>query len=319
MAAGCCLMEPPVRKRQHDSPDPQPCPKPGRRWVRVIGRWLVITLVIYLGILVVFSALQIRLIFPGSDTQGKPSSVVHPAPGTELVSLATEHDEKIVALFGPALLPNGNPHPDPSLRPTILYFYGNAMCLKDTMFEFEHFRRLGLNVMIPEFVGYGMSGGKPSETGCRDTADAAFAHLQGRKDINPKKIVAAGWSLGGAVAVDLATRKPVAGLIAFSTFTSMADMSRRSFPFLPATLLVRHRFDCEAKMSHITCPTLLGHGRKDDLVPVTMLDRLAAAATKAPVMKFIVDDAGHNDFYSVGMDQIFQAMGRFLAQLTPES
>ncbi len=92
----------------------------------------------------------------------------------------------------------------------------------------------------------------------------------------------------------------------------MAEMSHRSFPFLPTTLLLRHRFDCETKMSHITCPILLGHGRKDDLVPVTMLDRLAAAATKAPVMKFIVDDAGHNDFYAVGQDQIFEAMGRFL-------
>lgn len=191
------------------------------------------------------------------------------------------------------------------------------MCLKDAMFEFEHFRRLGLNVMIPEFVGYGMSAGKPSETGCRETADAAFAHLQGRKDINPKKVVAAGWSLGGAVAVDLAARKPVAGLIAFSTFTSMAEMSRRSFPFLPATLLLRHRFDSEAKMSHITCPMLLGHGRKDEIVPAKMLDRLAAAANKAPVMKFIVDDAGHNDFYAVGQEQIFQAMGRFLGQFTP--
>ena len=319
MAAGCCLMEAPVRKRQGDSPDPEPRPKPGWIKARLIGRWLVMAVVIYLGILLVFSALQVRLIFPGSDTQGKPSSRVHPTPGTELVNLTTEHDDKIVALFGPALLPNGNPHPDPSLRPTILYFYGNAMCLKDAMFEFEHFRRLGLNVMIPEFVGYGMSGGKPSETGCRETADAAFVHLQGRKDINPKKIVAAGWSLGGAVAVDLATRKPVAGLIAFSTFTSMADMSRRSFPFLPATLLLRHRFDSEAKMSHITCPILLGHGRRDEIVPATMLDRLAAAATKAPVMKFIVDDAGHNDFYAVGKDQIFQAMGRFLAQISPET
>jgi uncharacterized protein len=311
-------MEAPVLDRQADSPDPQPRPSPGRSGAWLIGRWLVISGVIYLGILIVFSALQVRLIFPGSDTQGKPSSVVHPQPGSELVNLATEHDDKIVALFGAALLPNGNSHPEPSLRPTILYFYGNAMCLNDAMFEFEHFRRMGLNVMIPEFVGYGMSGGKPSETGCRDTADAAFAHLQGRKDINAKKILAAGWSLGGAVAIDLASRKPVAGLIAFSTFTSMAEMSRRSFPFLPATLLLRHRFDSEAKMSHLTCPILLGHGRRDEIVPVTMLDRLAAAATKAPVMKFIVDDAGHNDFYAVGKQQVFQSMGRFLAQVAPE-
>jgi uncharacterized protein len=319
MAAGCCLMEAPVRKQQAGSPDPPHRPSPRRIGVRRIGRRLMLAIVLYLGVVIVFSALQVRLIFPGSDTQGKPTSVVHPAPGTDLVNLTTEHDDKIVALFGPALLPNGNPHPDPALRPTILYFYGNAMCLKDAAFEFEHFRRMGLNVMIAEFVGYGMSGGKPSETGCRDTADAAFAHLQGRKDIDPKKIVAAGWSLGGAVAVDLAARKPVAGLIAFSTFTSMAEMSRRSFPFLPASLLLRHRFDSESKMSHLTCPILLGHGRRDELVPVTMLDRLAAAATKAPLMKFVVDDAGHNDFYMVGKDQIFQAMGRFLAQISPET
>jgi fermentation-respiration switch protein FrsA (DUF1100 family) len=273
---------------------------------------------LYLGIVAVLFALQIRLIFPGAETQGKSSAVVHPAPGTELVNLTTEHDERVVALFGPALLPGGEPNPDAASRPTILYFYGNAMCLNDTAFEFEHFRRLGLNVLIPEFVGYGMSGGKPSEAGCRDTADAAFAHLQGRKDINPKKIIAAGWSLGGAVAVDLAARKPVAGLIAFCTFTSMADMSRRSFPFLPTALLLRHRFDCESKMSHITCPILLGHGRRDDIVPAAMLDRLAAAATKAPVMKFVIDDAGHNDFYAAGQDQVFQAMSRFIAQINNE-
>jgi fermentation-respiration switch protein FrsA (DUF1100 family) len=278
----------------------------------------VIVLTPYIGLLAVLFALQVRLIFPGSESQGKPTSVVHPGPGTTLVNLTTENDDKVVALFGPALLDDGSPDPEASRRPTILYFYGNAMCLNDTRFEFEHFRRMGLNVMIPEYVGYGMSSGKPGELGCRDTADAAFAHLQGRKDIDPKKVIAAGWSLGGAVAVDLAARKPVAGLIAFCTFTSMADMSRRSFPYLPTTLLLRHRFDSEAKMGRITCPILLGHGRRDEIVPAAMQERLAAAATKAPVMKFLVDSGGHNDFYATGEDQIFQAIGRFVAQIEGE-
>src|SRR4051812_26488879 len=245
MAAGCCLMEAPVLDRHSASPDPDPEPRPTRRRraLRAIGRGLQVPIVVFLGILAVLFAIQASLIFPGSETQGMPTSVVRPAPGTQLVNLTTEHDERVVALFGPAQSPDGKPHPEAERRPTLLYFYGNAMCLNDAMFEFDHFRRLGVNVLIPEFVGYGMSGGKPSEAGSRDTAAAPLAPPEGRKDITPKRIGAGGWSLGGAVAIDLAPRKPLAGLIAFSTFTSMAEMSRRSFPYLPSSLLLRHRFD----------------------------------------------------------------------------
>jgi uncharacterized protein len=308
-------MEAPVHGRQPASPDPCRDSSRGRRAARALWRGLRIPIFVLVGLLGVIYAMQARLIFPGSETQGKPSAVVKPAPGTELVNLTTENDDRVVALFGPALLPNGTPHPEADRQPTLLYFYGNAMCLNDALFEFDHFRRLGVNVMIPEYVGYGMSGGKPGESGCRDTADAALAHLQGRKDISPRKIVAAGWSLGGAVAIDLASRKPMAGLIAFCTFTSVTEMSRRSFPFLPTSLLLRHRFDSQSKISHVACPILLGHGRRDEIVPVEMTERLATAAHHAPVMKFIVQDAGHNDFYAVGKDQIFQAMSRFLDQL----
>ena len=320
MAAGPCLMEAPVLDRPSASPDDDregaPRRRPSRSRRRRAASWRVIRIpiIVFLGIVTVLFAMQAALIFPGSETQGKATSIVRPAPGTQIVALKTEQNEKVVALFGPAQLPDGKPHPEADRRPTILYFYGNAMCLNDALFEFDHFRRLGLNVLIPEYVGYGMSEGKPSETGCRDTADAAFAHLQGRKDIDPRRIVAAGWSLGGAVAIDLAARKPVSGVIAFCTFTSMTEMSRRSFPLLPTSLLLRHRFDSLSKIGHVSCPILLGHGRRDEIVPVDMLDRLSAAATRAPVMKFVVEDAGHNDFYAVGKEQVFQAINRFIEQ-----
>src|SRR5262249_38921007 len=132
---------------------------------------------VYLGSLLVLYSLQTRIIFPGWETQGQPYAEIHPRPGTDLIRLKTETGEPIVALFGPALTPAGWPHPRAADRPTLIYFYGNAMCLKAAAIEFDQFRRLGLNVVIPEYLGYGMSGGSPSERGCRATADAVYDYL----------------------------------------------------------------------------------------------------------------------------------------------
>jgi fermentation-respiration switch protein FrsA (DUF1100 family) len=263
-----------------------------------------------------FASLQTRLIFPGAQTQGQPYAVVRPGADSELVTLTTANDDRVVALFGPALTRAGHHHPEASRRPTLLYFYGNGMCLNDTLEQFDHFRRLGANVLIPDYVGYGMSGGQPSETGCRATADAAYEHLQSRRDVDPRAIVVVGWSLGGAVAIDLASRRPVAGLAAFSTFTSLVEMARRNFPFLPNALLLRHRFDSLANIARVSCPILLMHGKDDRMIPSSMTDRLAASA-RAPVTKRMVEGADHNDFFLVGGAQVDEALVHFLESLPP--
>ena len=277
-----------------------------------------ITGVFYLLFTAVMFTIQTRIIFPGQDTQGQPFAEVRPGPGTELVRLQTSDGIRIVALHGPALYPDGSPDPHAADRPTLLYFYGNAMCLRFSEGEFDRFRRLGLNVMIPEYVGYGMSGGKVSERGCQQTADAAYEHLAKTRGIEPGRIVVGGWSLGGAVAIDLASRKPTAGLIAFSSFTSGVDMAHKIVPFLPASLLLRHRFDNLGKIPRITCPILIGHGRQDRIVPFDMGMRLAKAA-KAPVTTLWIDGADHNDFFDVAGPRVDRAMLRFIEELPAKS
>lgn len=273
----------------------------------------------YLGIAALMFSLQGRIIFPGQDTQGQPSAQVRPWPGTELVRLETARHVPIVALFGPALTADGRLDPRAAERPTLLYFYGNAMCLKYAEAEFEQFRRLGLNVLIPELVGYGMSGGKPSERGCQATADAAYDDLVRTRGIKPDQIIAGGWSLGGAVAVDLASRRPVGGLIMFSSFTSGVDMAHRLVPFLPASVLLRHRFDNIGKIERVTCPILIGHGRRDRVVPFAMGERLAAAAkSRSAVTTLWIDEADHNDFYEVGGRRVANAIVRFVESLATD-
>jgi len=284
-----------------------------RRWIVPIVR---IPLIAIVGLTALLYSFQTRLIFPGQATQGLPEAEVVAGPDAELVRLETAGGDRVVALFGAALGPDGRPRPDAATRPTLLFFNGNGTCLKAAADQFALFRRAGANVLIPDYVGYGMSGGVASEAGCSATADAAFAHLRARKDVDPRRIVAGGWSLGAAVAIDLAAREPVAGVVALSGFTSMVDMARRNFPYLPARLLLRHRFASESKLRRVSCPILIGHGRDDALIPFAMAGRLAAAAN-GPVTRFAVDHAGHNDFFLIGEDQIADELRRFLDQTAP--
>jgi uncharacterized protein len=271
---------------------------------------------VYVVFAAVMFSLQTRIIFPGHETQGQAYAEVRPRPGAELVRLETSQGERIVALHGPALTIDGRPDPNASNLPTLLYFYGNGMCLKYSETEFEQFRRLGFNVLIPEYVGYGMSVGKPSERACGATADTAYDYLVKTRGIKPDRIVLGGWSLGGAVAIDLASRRQAAGLIVFSSFTSGIDMAHRLAPFLPASLLLRHRFDNIGKIKHVTCPILIGHGRRDRIVPFEMGKKLAEAA-KGPVTTLWIDEADHNDFYEVGGRRVGLAIVQFVNSLAP--
>lgn len=283
----------------------------GRAARYALARGLVIFLGVYIVVLAYLYSVQAAMIFPGRQSQGQSWARVQPPRGAEAVRLTTAGGDPIVAFFGPALAPDGSPRPDAASRPTLLFFYGNGDCLRNMVDQLEDFRRLGANVMIPDYAGYGMSGGDASEAACYATADAAYEHLRGRADVDPARIVAGGWSLGAAVAADLASRKPVAGLVAFSAFTSMGDMARRFYPFLPGLgFALAHRFETEEKIARVTCPVLIGHGTTDSLIPYDMSDRLAAAAG-GPVTRFSVE-ADHNEFFFRGGRRVLSALGEFL-------
>jgi fermentation-respiration switch protein FrsA (DUF1100 family) len=268
-----------------------------------------------LGFLLVLSLLQTWMLFPGAATQGRAESQVRPRAGTELLRLPTA-DGEVAALFGAALRPDGRPREDAARRPTLLYFYGNAMCLADTLGELEGFRRLGVNVLIPDYLGYGMSGGSASERTLYATADAAYEHLRTRRDVAAEKCVAAGWALGAGVAIDLAHRRPVRGLVVLSAFTSVVEMAHRLVPLVPHTLLVRHRFENLRKVAAIRVPTFIAHGRRDSIIPFEMAERLARAAAGRPLTFLPIAAADHNDFFEKGDPELLPALQAFLERLS---
>src|SRR5690349_15120796 len=176
-----------------------------RIWLK---RLLRIALGVYLGLIILLATMQTYFIFPGAATQGRKDAIV-PADldGGRVVMLKAKTGDTVAALFGHALTPEGKPHPDSARRPTVVYFYGNGMSMADCEAEFMKFRRRGFNMIIGEYIGYGMSSGKPSEQGVYATADACFDFLLEQGDIDKQRIVPFGWSLGSAAAMHLASTR----------------------------------------------------------------------------------------------------------------
>ncbi len=255
------------------------------------------------------------LVFPGSATQGTPQAAWHTGPTDELLSLTAKDGTKIAAVFGKAAK---DAHLLPTSRPTLLFFYGNGVCMANCRQIFNQFRRGGFDVLMPDYEGYGLSSGKPSEAGCCATADASYNYLLTRPGIDPSRLTAVGWSLGSAVAIDLASRRPIAHLVTISAFTNIDDVAQHMFPYAPASILLSSRFDNIKKIPDVPCPILMFHGTQDQLVPPDMCGQLAHAA-KVKVIQVQIQGAGHNNIFSVGDPLLFQRVKQFAAAATPQS
>jgi len=257
------------------------------------------------------NAWQESVIFPGHALQGDREAAIHPAAGDELATLTTSLNDRIVVFFGKAMTHDGAILSDSASRPTILFFYGNATILAYCLDLCQTWRHMGANVLGVEYPGYGLSSGKPSEQAFYAAADAAYDYLLSRNDIDKTKIVPAGLSLGSGVAVDLASRKSVAGLILFAPYTSLDDLGRTLIPWMPTNLILEHHFLSADKIKSLTIPILIIHGKLDTTIPARMSRELAAAATKAKVTTLFVE-SGHNDLFVSGQPQVDTAIAEFI-------
>lgn len=196
---------------------------------------------------------------------------------------------------------------------TLLFFHGNGGNIGDRVENVRRLHELGLRVFILDYRGYGLSEGSPSEQGLYEDAQAAYTYLVSRDDINPDRIAMFGRSLGGAVAVDLASRVPCWRLILESTFTSAADMAGQLLPFLPLGRLITERFDSLSKIGNVRAPLLQFHGTQDEVVPYRLGQKLHESA-RQPKEFVPIPGATHNDTYLVGGRAYFEKIRSFLTE-----
>jgi hypothetical protein len=211
-------------------------------------------------------------------------------------------------------VPGKKPSPDADLH-TLLWFHGNAGNINRRLDNIKMmYERVPLNVFIIDYRQYGRSEGKVSEQGTYIDARAALAYLHSRKEINREKIIFFGRSLGSAVAVELALNEKCRALILETPFTSILEMGKKLYPFLPLSLLLKTKYDSLAKIRNIKVPILVMHGDKDDLVPFEHGKRLYDIANE-PKEFYTIPGAGHNDTHIVGGDKYFDVIRNFVNKL----
>ncbi len=198
-----------------------------------------------------------------------------------------------------------------SAAATLIWCTGNAGNISDRLDNLARLAKLPISVFIFGYRGYGKSEGTPDEEGVYQDALAAYDYVATLPEVNSDKIVLFGQSLGGAVAVDLATKRKPAGLILEATFTSAGDMAKLAFGGLPLGMIIKTKFDSVKKVAQVHTPVLVIHGDRDGTVPL-QLGRQLFAAANVPKEFYEIAGADHNDTYIVGGQAYFDRISRFI-------
>ena len=195
-------------------------------------------------------------------------------------------------------------------RPTLIWSHGNGGNIAGRADVLLALAARGLDVVAYDYRGYGKSGGQPSEAGVYRDAQAVYDNER-RRGVPAARVICFGESLGGCVSVDLANRRPCAGVAVVSTFTRMHDVARHHYGVLG--LLVGSAFDTLARIRKLSVPIFIAHGDQDEIVPFELGERLFAAA-REPKYFFRAAGAHHNDvFASRGL---LDAIARFAHAVT---
>jgi len=275
----------------------------------MLKRFIIYSILIILFIMIFPKFIEKGLIFHPDKSNDTATPDIHGIEYDDVI-FQTEDGLNLNGWF----VPGKKTSPDTDLH-TLLWFHGNAGNINRRLDNIKMiYERVPVNVFIIDYRQYGRSEGKVSEQGTYLDARAALAYLHSRKEINREKIIFFGRSLGSAVAVELALNEKCRALILETPFTSILEMGKKLYPFLPVSLLLKTKYDSLAKIRNIKVPILVMHGDKDALVPFEHGKRLYDMANE-PKEFYTIPGAGHNDTHIVGGDEYFDVIKEFVNKL----
>jgi len=269
--------------------------------VRRAGGWIITLILVYAVFILALGLMQKRLMYFPDPTRFVPTEWAL----RELEPLAgkTEDGLTITSWYRPAKVRD---------KFTVLFFQGNAGHLGYRNYKVRPWLDAGYGVLMVGYRGFG-NPGSPSEEGLYMDAQAAINTLEA-KGVTEKAMVFYGESMGTGVATQMATEYNAAALILESPYTSVPDVGADRYPLVPVHVLIHDRYDSLKKIKDVHMPLLLLHGELDQVVPIKFGKKLFAAANE-PKQSEYVPDAGHNDVYTLRVQEVVLD---FLSKLSTE-
>lgn len=257
-----------------------------------------VALGVAIGLPLAVFVLQERLIFhPQPLEPGRREILLRRAPLVEEVALAAPDGTRLHGWLA---------KPAPQGRfPLVLYFGGNA---EETSWILDDpDRPQDWAWLVMNYRGYGNSGGSPGESALIADALQAYAYAAARPDIDARRIVAYGRSLGSGIAVQLAAARTLAGVILVTPYDSLTAVARRHYPYLPVSIMLRHPFDSLTLAPALAVPLLAIAAERDSIIPPQHARRLVDAwkGPKRHVELARMDHnsiGGHPDFWRLKRD-----------------
>jgi fermentation-respiration switch protein FrsA (DUF1100 family) len=267
----------------------------------MLAIWIVTAIIgiyiLFAGFLFIFQSHYVY--YPDRILLADPSSI-----GLEFESVSFETEDG-VKLSGWYILSE-------NARGIIIFCHGNGGNISHRLESIQIFHRLGLDVFIFDYRGYGRSEGRPSEMGTYRDIEAAWRYLVEERQVNPDRIVVFGRSLGGAVAAWLAHRYTPGALILESAFTSVPDIAAKLYPYLPVRLLSRYKYDTARYLDGVNCPVLIVHSREDEMMPFSHGQRLFERA--AEPKEFLEISGSHNEGFITSGKHYEEGLDSFISE-----
>ncbi len=279
-------------------------------WVS-LARILRAVLVTYLLVVLAMMFIEDWLVYPApsrDDGDWQAANLEH-----EDVWFTSADGTKLHGWFVPG------DTPDRKARAVVLFHHGNAGNISHRLETLALLNGLGLSTCIFDYRGYGKSSGRPTERGVYLDARAVWDWLADEQGVAPGRVVVWGRSLGSAVAARLARDlagegvRPAA-LVLESAFTSVPDMGRTAYPFLPVRLIARMRMRTVDYVRGVNCPVLVAHSPSDEIVPYAQGRAVFDAAPEPK--RFFELRGGHNDGFLVTGRDYVQGVDAFLRDVT---